>query len=69
MKCSSQRNCNAGSSPGPARMSTGLNEVQLPKELQLRAIGQSEEVSHASMKCSSQRNCNNKIQIAGIGHV
>ena len=33
MKCSSRRNCNSTSSTRPAT-TLGLNEVQLPKELQ-----------------------------------
>ena len=43
------------------RADFGLNEVQLPKELQrvLRAGG--EELADASMKCSSRRNCNPRL--------
>ena len=58
MKCSSRRNCNRCGWVSK-RADFGLNEVQLPKELQL-AGGQWHRFQRdASMKCSSRRNCNN----------
>ena len=35
-----------------------LNEVQLPKELQLDVDVRDQRLRPASMKCSSRRNCN-----------
>ena len=42
-----------------------LNEVQLPKELQLDEGGSGDsDPVRASMKCSSRRNCNGPLSIA-----
>ena len=38
MKCSSRRNCNRGGTPPVVPVGGGLNEVQLPKELQLAGL-------------------------------
>ena len=67
MKCSSRRNCNR--SIHDIRCNTGcLNEVQLPKELQLRCSNALEYRStKASMKCSSRRNCNEGIKQIASG--
>ena len=57
MKCSSRRNCN----PEVVRtlvVDDSLNEVQLPKELQLDVDVRDQRLRPASMKCSSRRNCN-----------
>ena len=57
MKCSSRRNCNEA---GVLWLVTtkGLNEVQLPKELQHLLQREVADPGLASMKCSSRRNCN-----------
>ena len=50
------------------RSASSLNEVQLPKELQL--VGPATHVrvqEQASMKCSSRRNCNRGNIVEG-GH-
>ena len=59
MKCSFRRNCNAGSGI-PSDEPPSLNEVQLPKELQLEAAHLKVDDDLASMKCSSRRNCNRR---------
>ena len=58
MKCSSRRNCNSGDYMLIESLQLGLNEVQLPKELQRWVAGVLDELAEASMKCSSRRNCN-----------
>ena len=58
MKCSSRRNCNTARTPARRRPRASLNEVQLPKELQLTALRVDPRLGDASMKCSSRRNCN-----------
>ncbi len=57
MKCSSRRNCNEA---GVLWLVTtkGLNEVQLPKELQHGHLPDHHTEPTVSMKCSSRRNCN-----------
>ena len=57
MKCSSRRNCNHGFKT-TITLGKRLNEVQLPKELQLRHESLATTGRYASMKCSSRRNCN-----------
>ena len=59
MKCSFRRNCNAESGI-PSDEPPSLNEVQLPKELQLEAAHLKVDDDLASMKCSSRRNCNRR---------
>ena len=57
MKCSSRKNCKPPLAQD-AHSPPGLNEVQLPKELQREALNLGGEGGVASMKCSSRRNCN-----------
>ena len=55
MKCSSRRNCDFAGLTGPD-LCTGLNEVQLPKELRPPDAPVPGPLHVASMKCSSRRN-------------
>ena len=44
----------------------GLNEVQLPKELQRLDPGRRPLPALASMKCSSRRNCNLSLPFSWV---
>ena len=56
MKCSSRRNCDRACG-GQESLTTGLNEVQFPKELRPVVRVLPSRALAASMKCSSRRNC------------
>ena len=61
MKCSSRRNCNLSVDRMIRPPGGCLNEVQLPKELQLSRDLGAADLRQASMKCSSRRNCNTSM--------
>ena len=68
MKCSSRRNCDRACG-GQESLTTGLNEVQFPKELRRWGIGFVPDGLSASMKCSSRRNCDLEMERFGPASV
>ena len=48
-------------------LTTGLNEVQFPKELRRRLGSLQQRSGDASMKCSSRRNCDSHVRSVSLG--
>ena len=67
MKCSSRRNCDVAGACRTGWLTTGLNEVQFPKELRRRLGSLQQRSGDASMKCSSRRNCDSHVRSVSLG--